>query len=74
MTEQKIMEILTKRFRLTYGSLFMRLEDKSKYVVMGENKMVCKVLQGIIPINGLQKELKIEMLEAFELTAKRERN
>ena len=62
------MEILTKRFRLTYGSLFMRLGDKSKYVVMGENKMVCKVLQGIIPIDKLLTEVERDMLEAFKLT------
>ena len=51
------MENLIKRFRLTGRFFFVRLGNKSKYGLLGGNKMVFYALQGIIPIDGHPEKL-----------------
>ena len=70
MNAQKKLENLTKWFRLTDGYLFTR-PGKSKYVLLVEKKMVCDVLQGIIPIYDHLTEVERGILEEFGLTEKR---
>ena len=48
--------------------LIYETREKSKCGLLGGKKMVCKVLQGIIPIDKLLTEVERDMLEAFKLT------
>ena len=68
MNKLKIIENLTKRFRLTDGSFLVTSRNKSNYGLLGGNKMVRGVLQGITPIDNHLTEVERGMLEAFELT------
>ena len=62
------MENLTKHFRLTCESFFVIPGNKSKYVLLGGNKMVRNVLQGMIPIYEPLIGVKREILGYFKLT------
>ena len=65
MTEQKIMENLTKQFRLKDRSFFMRPETKSRYGLLRENKIVPNMLKWITPIDKHLNKSERDILEAF---------